>query len=65
MQTDFLLAEDAGRGGSGLVRGSIVEGFSTLISKSFRIRGRVTNSGVRRLKQNGMQLVEQYLPAGM
>ena len=48
-----------------LVGGSIVEGFSTLISKSFRIRGRVTESGVRRLKQNGMQLVEQYLPGGM
>ncbi len=48
-----------------LVGGSIVEGFSTLISKSFRIRGRVTSSGVRRLKQNGLQLVEQYLPGGM
>ncbi|WP_419949756.1 oxygenase MpaB family protein [Candidatus Palauibacter sp.] len=48
-----------------LVGGSIVEGFSTLISKSFRIRGRVADSGVRRLKQNGMQLVEQYLPGGM
>ena len=48
-----------------LVGGSIVEGFSTLISKSFRIRGRVTQAGVRRLKQNGMQLVEQYLPGGM
>jgi len=50
---------------SALVGGSIVEGFSTLISKSFRIRGRVRHSGVRRLKQNGMQLVEQYLPDGM
>lgn len=50
---------------SALVGGSIVEGFSTLISKSFRIRGRVLNSGVRRLKQNGLQLVEQYLPGGM
>ena len=48
-----------------LVGGSIVEGFSTLISKPFRIRGRVTTAGVRRLKQNGMQLVEQYLPGGM
>ena len=48
-----------------LVGGSIVEGFSTLISKSFRIRGRLTSAGVRRLKQNGMQLVEQYLPGGM
>ena len=34
-----------------LVGGSIVEGFSTLISKSFRIRGRVAEMGVRRLKQ--------------
>ena len=50
---------------AGLVGGSIVEGFSTLISKSFRIRGRVTASGVRRLKQNGLQLIEQYLPGGM
>lgn len=48
-----------------LVGGSIVEGFATLISKSFRIRGRVTESGVRRLKQNGLQLIEQYLPRGM
>lgn len=48
-----------------LVGGSIVEGFSTLISKSFRIRGRVLSAGVRRLKQNGMQLLEQYLPGGM
>ena len=48
-----------------LVGGSIVEGFATLISKSFQIRGRVMASGVRRLKQNGMQLVEQYLPRGM
>ncbi len=48
-----------------LVGGSIVEGFATLISKSFRIRGRVTDSGVRRLKQNGLQLIEQYLPGGM
>ena len=48
-----------------LVGGSIVEGFATLISKSFRIRGRVMSMGVRRLKANGMQLVEQYLPGGM
>ena len=48
-----------------LVGGSIVEGFATLISKSFRIRGRVIDLGVRRLKANGMQLVEQYLPGGM
>ena len=50
---------------AGLVGGSIVEGFSTLISKSFRIRGRLVVAAVRRLKHNGMQLVEQYLPGGM
>ena len=50
---------------SALVGGSIVEGFATLISKSFRIRGRIMNMGVRRLKANGMQLIEQYLPGGM
>ncbi|MCY4097386.1 MAG: oxygenase MpaB family protein [Rhodospirillales bacterium] len=48
-----------------LVAGSIVEGFATLISKSFRIRGRITSMGVRRLKQNGLHLVEQYLPGGV
>ncbi len=50
---------------AGLVAGSIVEGFATLISKSFRIRGRITSMGVRRLKQNGLHLIEQYLPGGV
>jgi hypothetical protein len=50
---------------AGLVAGSIVEGFATLISKSFRIRGRVMSMGARRLKQNGLHLVEQYLPGGV
>ena len=49
----------------GLVGGAIIEGFSTLISKSFRIRGRIVDNGVRRLKQNLLQLVEQYLPGGI
>ena len=50
---------------AGLVGASIVEGFSTLISKSFRIRSRIVMNGVRRLKQNLIQLVEQFLPGGM
>ncbi|MXX76306.1 MAG: DUF2236 domain-containing protein [Holophagales bacterium] len=50
---------------AGLVGAAIVEGFSTLISKSFRIRGRIMENGVRRLKQNLIQLVEQFLPGGM
>ncbi len=49
----------------GLVAGAIVEGFSTLISKSFRIRSRIILNGVRRLKQNLLQLVEQFMPGGL
>ena len=49
----------------GLIGGAIIEGFSTLISKPFRIRSRIMTNGVRRLKQNLLQLVEQYLPGGM
>ena len=48
-----------------LVVGAIIEGFSTLISKSFRIRSRIMLNGVRRLKQNLLQLLEQYLPGGI
>ena len=44
---------------------AIVEGFTTLISKSFRIRSRLINNGVRRLKQNLLQLMEQYIPGGV
>ncbi len=48
-----------------LVAGAIVEGFSSMISKSFFLRSRVTSNGVRRLKQNLLQLVDQYLPGGI
>ena len=48
-----------------LATGAIVEGFSTLISKSFRIRGRLLDNGVRRLKQNNLQLFEQFMPGGL
>lgn len=49
----------------GLVSGAIVEGFGTMISRSFRIRSRLTQSGVRRLRQNMLQLVEQFMPGGI
>lgn len=49
----------------GLVGGAIIEGFSTMISKSFRIRSRIIENGVRRLKQNLAQLLDQYMPDGM
>ena len=50
---------------AGLVCGAIIEGFSTLISKSFRIRGRIASLGMRRLKQNMLHLVEQFMPGGI
>ena len=49
---------------AGLALGGIPIGFSTLISKSFRIRSRLVTNGVRRLKQNLRQLLEQFLPGG-
>lgn len=48
-----------------LAGAAIVEGFSTLISKSFRIRGRITQNGVRRLRQNLLHLADQFLPGAM
>ena len=47
------------------VAGAIVEGFSTMISKSFAITGRLTDDGVRRLKQNVRQLLEIFMPRGI
>ena len=48
-----------------LVCGAIIEGFATMISKAFLVRNRITENGVRRLKQNLLQLVEQFLPGGI
>ena len=45
--------------------GAIVEGFSTMISKSFAITGRVIDNGVRRLKQNVRHLVNIFMPRGV
>ncbi|NIZ07945.1 oxygenase MpaB family protein [Pseudooceanicola sp. HF7] len=43
----------------------LIEGFSTLISQSFSITGRIVDSGVRRLKQNNRHLVEIFMPGGL
>lgn len=48
--------------------GSAVEGFSTLVSKSFSITGRVTGLGPgaeRRLRQNNRHMIEIYYPGGL
>ena len=49
----------------GMVGGTLVEGFSTNIAKSFFITGRVRDSGVRRLQQNNRHMVEIFMPDGM
>ncbi len=47
------------------VGGTLIEGFSTNISKSFFITGRVREYGVRRLKQNNRHMVEIFMPGGL
>ena len=46
------------------VTGVLVEGFSTLIAKSFRITGRVASTR-RRLQQNNRHMMEIFFPAGL
>ena len=46
------------------VTGVLVEGFSTLIAKSFKITGRVASTK-RRLQQNNRHMMEIFFPAGM
>ena len=50
---------------AGFVGGVLVEGFSTNISKSFFITGRVRDTGVRRLKQNNRHMIEIFMPGGL
>ena len=48
--------------------GSAVEGFGTLVSKSFSMTGRVPGLGPgaeRRLRQNNRHMVETYFPGGL
>ena len=49
----------------GMVGGTLVEGFSTNIAKSFFITGRLRDQGVRRLKQNNRHMVEIFMPHGL
>ena len=50
---------------SAFVAGVLVDGFSTLISKSFVQTGRIFDNGVWRLKQNNRHQVEIFLPGGL
>lgn len=47
------------------VAGAIVDGFATMISKSFAITGRLVHDGVRRLKQNVRHLLDIFMPRGV
>ena len=46
------------------VTGVLVEGFSTLIAKSFNLTGRVSRTK-RRLQQNNRQLMDIFFPGGL
>ena len=48
-----------------LVADGIVRGFSTLISRSFFLTGRLTDHHVRRLRQNIQHLIDIMLPGGL
>ena len=50
---------------AGMVGGSLVEGFTTNISKSFFITGRLRSQGLRRLQQNNRHMMEIFLPGGL
>ncbi len=49
----------------GMAGGTLVEGFSTNIAKSFFITGRLRDQGVRRLRQNNRHMVEIFMPGGL
>ncbi len=50
---------------AGMLAGVLVEGFSTNISESFFITGRIRDQGVRRLQQNNRHMVEIFMPQGL
>ena len=57
--------KDSGLILSGFAAGVLVDGFGTLISKSFVHTGRVFEHGVRRLQQNNRHFVDIFFPGGL
>ncbi len=47
------------------VTGTLIDGFATLISKSFTRTGRIFDNGVWRLKQNNRHQTEIFFPGGL
>ena len=50
---------------AGFVAGTLIDGFSTLISESFVQTGRIFDDGVKRLRQNNRHQVEIFWPDGL
>ena len=50
---------------SAFVTGTLIDGFSTLIAKSFVQTGRIFDNGVWRLKQNNRHQMEIFWPGGL
>ena len=50
---------------AGFVTGVLIDGFSTMISKSFVQTGRIFDNGVWRLKQNNRHQMEIFWPGGL
>ena len=50
---------------AGMVGGTLVEGFTTNIAKSFFLTGRLRDKGQRRLKQNNRHMLEIFMPGGL
>ena len=50
---------------AGVLSASLIENFSTNISKSFFITGRLRDQGVRRLKQNIHHIIRIFMPGGL
>lgn len=48
-----------------MVGGVLVEGFTTNISRSFFLSGRLRDQGVRRLQQNNRHMLEIFMPGGL
>ena len=56
---------DSGACLAAMLGGVLVEGFSTTISRSFFITGRLRDQGVRRLRQNNRHMIEILMPGGL
>ena len=50
---------------AGMVGGTLVEGFTTNIAKSFFLTGRLRDNGQRRLRQNNRHMLEIFMPGGL